>query len=327
MCVISIVQKARPSIKMVDQMFDQNDAGAGIAWRENGHVRWAKGLNLKEIQSFCRTVPLPYVAHFRIPTCGGAIKQLCHPFPIHKDSSLALEGTIKGSVLFHNGHWANWKDHVITALVKGHLQLPKGKWSDSRAMAWISAHYGLGMLELIDEKAVAFGVDDIEIIGTTGNGNWTYVDDIWCSNTIWQRTRFSNNNDWSKDKEWDMDQRKWVDKKVVSKDVAEKEDEKKGDGGENEADRRLPQHYVDGGAGITKLPVPLLGDGEQAGGTASETPFEQAKRAWAAGKLSKKAWKRAQKKHDKLVRKAAGAILNRLNMKQGSHIKDGVIVH
>lgn len=186
MCVILLSNKDRPSIEMIRSAWRQNDAGGGVAWREDGFVRWEKGImNLEQMEELCLKVPLPFIAHFRIPSYGGKRESLCHPFPIEKKVSLALSGKTKGNVLFHNGHWGKWKESMLDAVIKSGIPVPVGKWSDTRAMAFHAAIYGLGILELIDEKAVAFGPDVCEIFPGSG---WKIIDKIWCSNDFFRGT-------------------------------------------------------------------------------------------------------------------------------------------
>lgn len=182
MCVIAVAEETRPTEKMVEKMFNANKNGAGIAWREGDMVKWKKGLKLEEVQKLCAEVPLPFVVHFRIPSCGGDYDFLCHPFPIEKGVSLALKGSTKGFVLFHNGHWGPWKNNVMETVIKRGGTIPNGKWSDTRAMAFMAANYGLGILEMIDEKAVAFGPNVVESFGT----GWGKVNDVWVSNKGWE---------------------------------------------------------------------------------------------------------------------------------------------
>lgn len=182
MCVIFVADKeTRPTPGMVEAAFETNSAGAGIAWREKNQVRWRKGMDLQQVQDMVRNVPLPFAVHFRIPTCGGHLKRLNHPFPILDDVPLDLVGHTKGYVLFHNGHWGRWKDQMMEAAQRSNKKIPSDKWSDSRAMAWMAAHFGLGVLDLIDEKVCAFGMDEIDIFGT----GWVVKDSIWCSNDHW----------------------------------------------------------------------------------------------------------------------------------------------
>jgi len=193
MCVIFCTdheKPVRPTPEMVEQAFNHNPAGAGIAWRRGGTVDesgqmqggelcWAKGLELEAIQTLVKNAPLPFVCHFRIPTVGGKRQDLCHPFPIHKDAPLYLEGVTPGYVLFHNGHWHAWKDLIVRAAISGNGPIPDGEWSDSRAMAWIASICGIRVLEFVDEKVVAFSANDFEIFG---NG-WSKHEGVWVSNT------------------------------------------------------------------------------------------------------------------------------------------------
>jgi len=196
MCVIFICEEERPTEDMIKRAFERNPAGAGIAWRENirydeekkpisGEVVWEKGLDLEEIQQYAATAPTPFIMHFRVPSCGGSYNTLCHPFPIKEDAPLSLSGRTDGYVLFHNGHWTKWKDMMLETAVRRSIRLPGGRWSDTRAMAVAAAYNGLAILEMVDEKTVAFSPIDCEVTGrfekvAVGSGH------IWCSNTYWQ---------------------------------------------------------------------------------------------------------------------------------------------
>lgn len=191
MCVIMVVEETRPSEIMIDQAWNDNSHGAGIAWREGegdaSEVVWSKGLSLDDVKIICETAPLPFVVHFRTASVGGVRRDLTHPFEISKSPSLKLEGRTKNHVLFHNGHWNEWDKTALEAAVRNNLSVPTGKWSDSRVMAWLCSVYGLGFMELLPkQKGVAFGpgTDDLEIF--TGDG-WNEVTvegggKIWCSN-------------------------------------------------------------------------------------------------------------------------------------------------
>ena len=189
MCVIAVCEEERVSPIQVEQMYNANNAGAGVAWRESGKVLWKKGLNLEEIQEIIADLPLPFVAHFRIPSCGGSSKMLTHPFPISKDAELVLEGSTTGRVLFHNGHWRDWKEMALKAGLAGKGKIPAGIWSDSRVMAWMANGMGLGVLTFIDEKVIAFGPYDLEAYGS----GWSTIEGgkIWVSNTSWERPLYT----------------------------------------------------------------------------------------------------------------------------------------
>lgn len=183
MCVIAIISKTRPKPEAVEKMYNQNSHGGGVAWREKGLVKWKKGLNLEQMQDLIKNLPTPFIAHFRIASAGAQIKELCHPFPVSIKAQLDLEGETKGYVLFHNGHWSQWKDFTKETALKMGRALPIGPWSDTRALAWHAHNYGLGILEMIDEKVVAFGPTDLEVL--RGRDGWDEVDGVWCSNKYW----------------------------------------------------------------------------------------------------------------------------------------------
>lgn len=179
---------------MVEAGFDSNRQGAGIAYRdvdEKGMpiVRWQKGINdVKEIQKLCAEVPTPYVVHFRISSCGdGGIAELTHPFPVSAKAELFLEGSTGGFVLFHNGVWTNWREWLMRANLGAprNMKMPDGKWSDTRAMAYIAAINGINTLELVDEKLIAFSPTTIRVFKETA---WTKDTEtgIWCSNMGWK---------------------------------------------------------------------------------------------------------------------------------------------
>lgn len=184
MCVIAIADKTRPTPDMIERMFNSNPSGGGVGWREGGFVHWAKGLTLPEMQVRIANMPLPFIAHFRIPTCGGTNPLLCHPFIVHPNSPLELVGKTSGNILFHNGHWTDWKATLIRGFGTHKIKLPKGVWSDSRALAVLAAVRGLEVLELVDERVVVFGPneEDVRMFG----GIWTRVNDVVVSNTHWQ---------------------------------------------------------------------------------------------------------------------------------------------
>lgn len=185
MCVIFIADKERPTGEMVEKAYSRNPKGAGIAWRENGFVKWRKGLTLEEIQPLIEAAPFPFIAHFRVDTCGGDSKEMTHPFAVDVNSPLFLSGRTKGYMMFHNGHWGPWKDRLLDTVIKSGKPLPGGRWTDSRAMAFVAAVYGVGALELIDEKSVALSPTDLQVYG---NG-WSRVNGVVCSNKFWEDAR------------------------------------------------------------------------------------------------------------------------------------------
>lgn len=192
MCVIAIVDKVRPTDKMIDAMWEKNKHGGGLAWRERREgkkvVHWKKGIEkIEEMKQMMTDLPLPYIAHFRIASIdgGGVNPKLTHPFPIAESAPLDLEGTTEGDVLFHNGNWKDW-DSLCRETITGRpgVKIPTGKWSDTRGIAWLCAIYGNGFMEwLPQQKGIIFGPKGFEIF--VGSG-WHEVEDagtkVWCSN-------------------------------------------------------------------------------------------------------------------------------------------------
>jgi hypothetical protein len=187
-CVILISSKGRPTDEVVEACFKQNSEGAGAAWREldaNGvpQVRWIKGISeIKDMQELVRELPIPFITHYRISTVGGGSRLLCHPFIIEPDSPLNLEGTTKEGCLFHNGTWNAWRHQMLESVFKANLRVPTGRWSDSRAMSFLAAHHGLGVLELLDEKIAALTPTQLQVFGT----GWHVVEGVGhASNNHW----------------------------------------------------------------------------------------------------------------------------------------------
>ena len=290
MCVIFIASKVRPTPEMVGKGYFQNDHGAGIAWRDKDKegkliVRWKKGLDEEELQELVKTLPLPFVAHMRIASVGGRLPALTHPFPITKTVDLALEGTTHGYVLFHNGHWGQWKDFSKETALKMGAKIPLGHWSDSRAIAWAAYNYGLGMLEWIDEKAVAFGPADLEVI--RGNG-WDEVDGVWCSNKQWQHVSGYKTYD-----------------------------HRQGGMGSffNRGGNAHYEHEVDNYCKNNKVKdTEVKNNAGVSGGDLAKLPFPEVEVIWEAQqtqpriewRLSKKQYKRLKRKHEQALTKASG---------------------
>lgn len=183
MCVIFVASKARPTDEMVERAWDHNKDGGGIAWRNNGRVVWKKGImTLAEMKEICQNTPLPYAAHFRVASVGGVKQSLTHPFLVGREGALELEGSTDGSVLFHNGHWNQWNDKALDAAIHTDNLIPEGPdWSDSRAMAWMISIYGNGLMDLLTgQKGVIMTPKKFNIY--VGNGGWTKINDVWCSN-------------------------------------------------------------------------------------------------------------------------------------------------
>ena len=186
MCVILIADNRRLTLSVLKQAHTANNQGAGIAWIEEGAVRWRKGESVETIADIASDVPMPYVVHFRIASVGGVRPALCHPFPVElRANGNAVAGKSK-TVLFHNGHWASWQENLLRAVTAGTMKLPGGEWSDSRAMAWLAARYGRETLELIPrtQRMALVSKSGVKMYGD----GWTaFAKGQWASNLNWQR--------------------------------------------------------------------------------------------------------------------------------------------
>lgn len=301
MCVIMLASEGkRPSDQMVEDGYATNPKGAGVAWRETKSgrplVRWEKGLDLQEAKKLIAEVPLPMVAHFRVDSCGGALKSLTHPFPIREDVPLTLSGESSGSVLFHNGHWTGWEFQVKDVAIRGAFKIPPGKWTDTRALAWMAFHLGSGILEFIDEKVVVFGPKEMLIFGK----GWTKGQEgLWLSNTYWRgaasKGEARSHRDWH--------ETKGAEEKVTTL---------------VEPDGRLPTAYRGRSGAAAKHDRVLAGIAEAAkqesGGTPPEIPFvfnadvlARFELAFKAGRISKKKLKKYRRIFDRqeMVRRVA----------------------
>lgn len=198
MCVIMYADKVRPTPEMIDLAFKKNPHGGGVCWREYDDkkkrtlVHWRKGLNVEEMHKYATEMPLPYVLHFRISSNEKPPKLMfCHPFPIQKTVPTWLAGNTGGNVLFHNGHWGDWKKQLLEGAKAFATPLPEGKMSDTRAMAYLCSLYGDQYMELIEEKGISYGPTDAETQFFWGSG-WCMIDDVWCSNSAFMSNTFSN---------------------------------------------------------------------------------------------------------------------------------------
>ncbi len=181
MCVILATDKKKVSKEFVKLAHDANPHGAGAAWLEKDRVRYIKGLGLAEMLELVPTLIPPYVLHFRIATVGGVQKKLTHPFVIRENSPLQEKGTAR-QVLFHNGHWNDWRETMLKNLTP-RTKLT-GLWSDSRAMAHLAFIHGMGFLDLLDEKVAVLNRKGIRLFGHT----WSEVNGITVSNQIFLRS-------------------------------------------------------------------------------------------------------------------------------------------
>lgn len=136
MCVILVCPPdVRPPKSVLYACHDANPHGAGLAWRENGKVRWLKNVGPGKLMLKLKELPREeeIVIHFRWASVGGVDARLCHPFPVTPKAPISLSGTAE-SVLFHNGTWGGYED-ALGRLQQTGVELPRAPMSDSRAAA------------------------------------------------------------------------------------------------------------------------------------------------------------------------------------------------
>ena len=181
MCVVALIEAVRPTDVQIGQMWDQNSkGGGGVAYRaeEEGRkvVKWLKGLSREEMVMQNKLLPFPYILHFRQPSIDTSDSILAtHPFIVDAQATSELDGTTTDWLLFHNGHWTDWRKKVESMMLAsgGRITGPSGAWSDTRALA-LAAHYmGFLFLEMVNEKVMCLGPEkgDIEMFG----GPWLQV--------------------------------------------------------------------------------------------------------------------------------------------------------
>lgn len=150
MCVILCCEDSFPKYATLKQAQMMNSDGAGVAWLEKGIIQFRKGTNAKGIWQMINegTIKLPCIIHFRIASVGSVLDTLTHPFPINKKVDLRLKGSANG-VLFHNGTVFDFEGIMLRASMGKSVYIPKGDWSDSRALAWLCYNNGIKMMDKI----------------------------------------------------------------------------------------------------------------------------------------------------------------------------------
>jgi hypothetical protein len=181
MCVIMVAQDKPLSRNMIKKAVARNKDGIGFAWIDGDRVRYKKGVSVKEALALRKSLSLPYVFHARYTTEGKTIPELCHPFPVTRANSRRTSGKFK-RVLFHNGTWKSWASTVKKVEERYGATLPSGPMSDSRAMAFVVAVLGVGVLDMPHgQRYVLFDADGPQLFG---NG-WSKWNGYWVSNTRW----------------------------------------------------------------------------------------------------------------------------------------------
>jgi hypothetical protein len=163
----------------------KNPHGGGISWISKGKVHFKKGIEAAEIYEIAKEFGTPCIAHFRISTIGGTPKELCHPFPVTKKCPLDLQGE-GDSVLFHNGVWQGWEKLCFQTILNKNGVYPSDVMSDSRAMAWVTAHCNPSWLNFIPTQKVVIQTKDTRLYF----GSWEQDDETWYSNLYWKPKKY-----------------------------------------------------------------------------------------------------------------------------------------
>ena len=162
MCVILVCPaQVRPDRATIDACHEANPHGAGVAWREDGKVRWFKGLEPGDLESLLPDLPGEIVIHFRWASVGEVTPKLCHPFPVSAKATTRLSGHAR-AVLFHNGTWGRWRE---TLRRMPRHRSPDGLLSDSRVAASVVDLCGMDVLHGLPGRYVVFERDFTELFG------------------------------------------------------------------------------------------------------------------------------------------------------------------
>lgn len=209
MCLIIANPKCKPvPVEHIENAFSTNSHGFGMMWHNPVRgLRIQRGMfNLAHIKNMFATLEsmnVPYVAHFRFATHGTRNTDNCHPFVV---------GDYLGGVgMVHNGTLtgSEWRDSqrsdtaLLVEKIKGHIAEgefgPKALF-DKQAPQIVD-RYGKSIGS--DKLVFMNGLGDINIVNE-GNGTW--LDDRWYSNT-YSITSWSSWGSWGDDD--DLSYSKW----------------------------------------------------------------------------------------------------------------------
>jgi hypothetical protein len=192
MCVIICVEKGNfPTLDTLKSAECTNSHGGAIAWlNKDGTRSYVKGIKAKKVWKIICNQLIPAnvqtaIIHFRIASVGKVKPQLCHPFEITEDVKLNMKGQkIDTELLFHNGTWSEWAEYLIDFMkdMKVPIPIPKGDYSDSRVMAFLSFHLGHQVLsKMVGKQWNKIAILTSNGIVKYGNG-WVKHEKNSCSN-------------------------------------------------------------------------------------------------------------------------------------------------
>jgi hypothetical protein len=196
MCVACIIQAPEnlPE-KYIKAMAEHNPDGGGLAWIADGVLHYHKGLKWEEVYEMHKTLPRPFLMHFRIATKGGKIPELTHPFPIGMQAFTEdLKGIAERGVIIHNGTWHNFDKYVPHGI-------DKSKVSDTQIAAFV-AETNEDILDQVNwSNAIMYPNGKIWY-----RGNWDKFENNLYSNLLWKWRATTTYTPRSYSQDWDGDE-------------------------------------------------------------------------------------------------------------------------
>jgi len=198
MCLLIVAEDKFPAYEILKAGESQNPDGNGIAYRKAGKVEFHKGITLDRIIELGANSAPPWLIHFRVATVGPACPELCHPFPVSLKAPLNTTGQVN-AVVAQNGNWFNWREGLFSAsksMIGDNSLIPKDNlWSDSRALAFVTAVHGKNFLKTLPSAGkLAYMTNNL--LERFGSGWVDKGDGVFCSYDPVYRFQWFN-RDWS----------------------------------------------------------------------------------------------------------------------------------
>ncbi len=199
MCVLIVCMSHFPDTRTLELCEQQNPQGWGVAWRnkKKDAVNYVKGIeSVPELEKLIDKLPtpaddFPIILHARVASSGSNDLRLNHPFTIGTETN-ELKGSSKKGVLFHNGTLFDWRREMKAAIELSGRKVPDGRFTDTRAMAFIADIRGINYLDLLNERIIVLTPKDLYSFGHTlrhDKTGWYEKDGLWFSNSLWENPR------------------------------------------------------------------------------------------------------------------------------------------
>jgi hypothetical protein len=195
MCVAAVIFKPVP-LDDLKAMEDNNPHGAGIAWEQDGQIRFIRGLTAADIYQLQedKVMTYPYLMHYRWATHGAKVPELTHPFVV---GPRALMGELRGAaeaVLIHNGTWNAYERYAVLYSNLGNYEIPEEileEMSDTAIAAWLAQDDPTILDEISWATALAEmkpGPDGVPTMEITTRGTWEEYEGNMYSNLHWMNS-------------------------------------------------------------------------------------------------------------------------------------------